>query len=222
VIAAPTRWSLVSNAKHASPQGQAALSELCAIYHAAVSTWIKHRWQPAAEAEDLTQSFFAKLLRGDQLSAASPAQGSFRSYLFGAVRHFLLEQHRHRSALSRSAQHAELDEAIPDEGILSPDREFDRAWAIATLNQALQRLETEHADRPTWFLTLKPWLIGTADHGQTRALAQQLCISEVASRVAISRMRQRMRDIVQQILSETLVEGAAVEEEFLHLQAALR
>jgi RNA polymerase sigma-70 factor (ECF subfamily) len=100
-----------------------------------------------------------------------------------------------------------------------PDAEFDRAWACAALSRTLAQLQTELelAGRSDTFTALKPWLAGEAQHGATLAVATQLGISETAVRVQVSRLRKRMRVILEQTLAETLAPGGDVREELRHL-----
>lgn len=101
----------------------------------------------------------------------------------------------------------------------APDVEFDRAWACAALNRTLAQLqaELEAAGRGDTFSALKPWLAGDAQHGATLSVATQLGISETAVRVQVSRLRKRMRVILEQTLAETLAPGSDVREEMRHL-----
>lgn len=218
-----TRWTLVQEAKGNTPQAKAALSELCEIYYPPVLGQVLRWTGHEDDARELTQAFFANLLAGDQLNGANSAAGKFRAYLHGAVRHFLLAEKRTRTAERRggTAIHvdASLAENVPD--YAAPDAEFDRAWACAALNRTLTQLqcELEASGRGDTFAALKPWLAGDAQHGATLAVATQLGISETAVRVQVSRLRKRMRVILEQTLAETLAPGSDVREELRHLLA---
>ena len=180
------------------------------------------------DAKDQTQSFFARLLEGRALKGAEVSRGKFRSYLFGAVKHFITEQHRREHALKRGGGlSADTDTAALETAeapTLPPDAEFDRAWACAALNHTLTLLQQEQnaAGKDAVFTVLKPWLAGTASHGDTASVAQHLGTSETAIRVQLSRLRRRMRELLQQTLAETLSEGGDVEAEMRYLAEALR
>ena len=225
---ANTRWSLVEQAKGDTPQARTALSELCAIYYAPVRSVVRH-WCPVAnEVDDLTHAFFARVLAGHALDGADAERGRFRSYLFCAVKHFIYEQHRSERTTKRGGDARWSDDPTDMESAqapdLAPDAEFDRAWACAALDQTLTLLQQEqHATgKETVFAVLKPWLAGTASHGDTAEAARQLGTSETAIRVQLSRLRKRMRGLLYQTLADTLCEGGDVEAEMRHLAEALR
>jgi RNA polymerase sigma factor (sigma-70 family) len=226
--ATSTRWSLVQQAQGDTPVSRAALSELCAIYHAPVHAFVKHWCRDAQAADDLTQSFFARVLGGGEIDGADAQRGRFRTYLIGAVKHFIAAQHRDAAALKRggAALHVSDKEAheLADGRMLPPDAEFDRAWACAVLDRTLVQLHAELVGegRERVFELLKPWLAGTASHGETSSAAQQLGVTETAVRVLLSRLRKRMRELLRSELSQTLADGADVDAELQHLAAALR
>lgn len=224
---ANTRWSLVQEAKGDTPQARAALRELCEIYYTPVHHQMRRWLRSEDEARDTTHAFFAHLLAGASLHAADEVKGRFRSYLFGAARHFWLQRQRSEFADMRGGRSdpVALDDAgaVPDDR-LAPDAEFDRAWACALLKHTLDQLEAEmQADgRGEAFVVLKPWLAGDATHGDTRAAARQLNLSETAVRVHVSRLRKRLRGILEQALADTLAPGADAQQELRELMAALR
>lgn len=222
-----TRWSLVQEAKGDTPQARAALRELCEIYYAPVHHQMRRWLRSEDEARDTTHAFFAHLLAGASLQAADEFKGRFRSYLFGAARHFLLQHLRSELADTRGGRstQATLDiaETVPD-ARLGPDAEFDRAWACALLKHTLDRLEAEMQanGRGEAFAVLKPWLAGDATHGDTHSAARQLNLSETAVRVHVSRLRKRLRGILEQALADTLAPGVDAQQELRELMAALR
>lgn len=223
-----TRWSLVEQAKGDTPQARAALSELCAIYYAPVHSFVRGWCRDSQTAQDLTHSFFARVLEGSALLGADAARGRFRAYLVAAVKHFITAQHRRDAALKRGSDLLAADAPDSLDAIespaLPPDVEFDRAWACAVLDRTLTQLEAEQqaAGKGHAFNLLKPWLAGTASHGDTLAAAQALNTSETAVRVQLSRLRKRMRELLHQNLADTLAEGGDVETEMRHLADALR
>jgi RNA polymerase sigma-70 factor (ECF subfamily) len=220
-----TRWSLVQAAKGDTPQGRAALAELCEIYYRPIEGQMRRWISDPDEAGEMTQAFFARLLSGSQLAGAESTRGRFRNYLFASARHFLINERRAQQATKRGAAVTEtadtLDEEFADAAQVQPDVEFDRAWACALIHRALSGLEAElvSAGKAGTWTVLKPWLSGTAKHGETSAAAQRLGISETAVRVQLSRLRQRLRSHLEQQIADTLSPEADPQAELRHLLA---
>lgn len=242
---AETRWSLVRRAGGGScEEVTAALSELCGLYHAPVERFVRLWCGDAEKARDLTQEFFLAVLQRQNLGGADAERGRFRSYLLGAVKHFLSDAADRAQTLRRGGgiEHVPLQPQAAGEDVdashecpsdfldikaTPPDVEFDRQWAFAVLGQALDSLEQEMAaeGRAPQFAVLKPWLAGQdATPGQTLAAhAAELGVTESAVRVALHRLRQRFREAVRQQVAQTLnaPSDLAVEEELRHLRATL-
>jgi RNA polymerase sigma factor (sigma-70 family) len=221
----PTRWTLVVQAQGRTPEGRAALSDLCAAYYAPVAEFIRVWLHGADKAADLTQEFFAEILSRGGVEGAEPQRGKFRSFLLGAVKHFLSRAREREQAQKRGGGVAfeTLDAAgeTPDTA-LPPDAAFDRQWALTLLNRALDSLAAQFAaeEKAETFRVLKPWLTGDADTPQSSAAAA-LGLSGTAIKVAIHRLRQRFRQQLRAELAATLGSEAMVEEEMAHLFAAL-
>ena len=146
---APTRWTQVLQARGESAEAQAALGELCAAYWQPVFSFIRHEGRDEETARDLTQEFFAHLLARHGLDTVQPGRGRFRSFLLGAVKHFLADQHDRAQAAKRggglkvvsieagtgTSTTAELQ--IPDPAGPAPDTVFDRQWAATLVERAL-------------------------------------------------------------------------------------
>lgn len=208
-----TRWTRVLAAKGNSAQAKAAMSELCEAYYAPVHAFI--RLSVGAErARDLTHAFFVRLLERDTLGGLEQGRGRFRSYLLGAVKHFLHDEQDRSSAKKRGGNEGDLplENFGPKSGNGSfglpctnpaDDAVFDRHWALAVLNRAFDALASDQED-PERFESLKPWLTG--DHpGVSQAdLAAKLRLSEGAVKVAIHRLRRRLKELVKREISETL------------------
>ncbi len=222
----PTRWTLVVQAQGRTPEARAALSDLCAAYYSPVQEFIR-QWLPGADkADDLTQEFFAQLLARGGVDGADRERGKFRSFLLGAVKHFLSHAREREQSLKRGGGREihPLDaasDAVPDPA-LPPDAAFDRHWALTLLSRALNSLEDQFtADgKAETFKVLKPWLSGDADTPQSTA-ATALGLSDTAVKVAIHRLRQRFRQQLRTELATTLDSAEMVEEEMGHLFAAL-
>lgn len=228
-----TQWTRVLAARGASPESQAALSDLCGAYYGAVLAFIRRSGRDDDAARELTQEFFARLLARQGLDTVVPGRGRFRSFLLGAVKHFLADMSDRARTAKRGSGTAPLPLGIetdtspglevPDVTAPDPEREFDRKWALTVLDRALAALAREQAEagRTTHFATLKPWLTGdTAAVSQADA-ARALDLNEGAVKVAVHRLRRRFRELVKAELAQTLSDPAQVKDELTCLQAAL-
>lgn len=226
-----TRWTLVLRASAASPEGRAALSELCDAYYQPVFVFMRRLGFDADTARDHTHSFFAHLLeRG--FPGPDPARGRFRNYLLGAVKYFVgdLQDGARREKRGGGAAHMNIDlgdDASPalmiaDPGALMTPELFDREWAVALMNRAIAVLADEQSkDRPEQFEALRPWLMGDeiTTHSET---ACALGMSEGAVKVAVHRLRKRFRQVLRLEIAQTLDNQADVEDELRYLCSVLR
>ena len=228
-----TQWTQVLSARGDSPEAQAALSELCAAYYPAVLAFIRRMGHGEDAARDLTQEFFARLLARRGLDTVERGRGRFRSFLLGAVKHFLSDMRDRAGAQKRGSGEAALPIGIEtdtspglqieDRTASNPEHEFDRAWAVALLDRALNALAREHAQdgKEAQFELLKPWLTGDVESLSQSAAARELGITEGAIKVAIHRLRKRFRDIVKSEIAQTLDDPSEVADELRYLLAVL-
>ncbi len=227
-----TRWTQVSRAKAESPEGRRALAELCDAYYEPVAAFFRYELREADAARDLAHDFFVSMLAGGAITRAEQERGRFRSYLLGAVKHFLSH---HREAVRRlkrgggvaniSINDTEAGEArsLADAGVLSPDAAFDRQWAITVLARGLEALRQECVaeGRGDFFEGVKPWLTGEAAHGDQTALAASCGLNANALKVAVHRLKRRLREVLKAEVAGTLDDPASVEAEMRALFAAL-
>lgn len=213
-----TRWTRVLAARGDSASAKAALSDLCEAYYAPVHAFIRAS-EGADVARDLTHAFFARLLERDALGTLERGRGKFRSYLLGAVKHFLRDDRARRLAQKRGGGDTVLltegidgaaAESCDGDGtgavpVAKPpdDALFDRHWALAVLQRALDALASSQGD-PERFAALKPWLTGDAPGLSQAEVAARLHLSEGAVKVAIHRLRRRLRELVKREIAETL------------------
>ncbi len=229
-----TRWTLVLRARGGTPEARAALNELCEAYYDAVLRFLIREGRDESSARDLAQEFFTRILTRGAFDEADPERGRFRSYLLGALKHFLTDQRKHDRRLKRGGGSlpASLDalgrdgnEAleVPDTAAPMPDANFDREWALAVVGRALATLEGEFnsAGKADQFQGLKPWLMGSSIPVPQSETARQLALTEGALKVAIHRLRKRFRDAVRADIAQTLRDPSVVDEEVQHLIAAL-
>lgn len=232
---APTRWTLVSRARGASPEARAALSELCAFYYEPVFHFLRREGRTEDAARELTQEFFTRILSGSGFAGADHERGRFRSYLLGALKHFIadvrdksLRQKRGAGILPESldANSGEDDSAtlqVPASDDASPEANFDRQWALAIMKRTLTALEREMFARGKQhqFGILKPWLAGDAASISQAAAARSLAMTEGAVKVLIHRLRKKFGELLRAEITQTLRDPAQAEEELAHLIAAL-
>lgn len=227
-----TRWTQVFQARESSGAGLEALRELCGAYYAPVVAFLRGQGNDAEAARELAHEFFARMLEGDAIGGVDRAQGRFRSYLLGAVKHFAahVREAGQRQRRGGGMCPLSIDESLPDSPALvvpdrrlSPDAAFDRQWAVTVLSRAMTALEKEcTAEGKGEVLEhLRPWLLGEAAHGDQAQAAEELGLSAGAMKVAVHRMRQRYRRLVRAEIAGTLHEEAAVEDEMAALLAAL-
>jgi DNA-directed RNA polymerase specialized sigma24 family protein len=227
-----TNWTQVLEARGRAPEAREALRELCAAYYEPIVAFLA-RSERGADAREVAHEFFATLLDGDPLARVEPDGGRFRSYLLGALKHFLSHQRAHAARQKRGGgleriPLSELGDAGPggalsDDVTLSPDAAFDREWATTLLARALGvlRAECDAEGRSTQYETLKPWLTGETTHGDQAAIARALGLEAGGLKSAVHRLKQRFRQLVKAEVAATLNDPGAVEDEMRALFAAL-
>jgi RNA polymerase sigma-70 factor (ECF subfamily) len=228
-----TRWTRVLQARGDSTEAKAALSDLCAAYYAPVFAFIRRNAPDEDSARDLTQEFFARLLARRGIATVDPQRGRFRSFLLGAVKHFLADMRDHDRRLKRGAgrtiESLDADTAAssgapaPESNTPSPDQEFDHKWALTLLDRALTALAQEYreAGKTSQFEALKPWLTGDSGNVSQADAARRLEMNEGAVKVAIHRLRRRLRVVIKNEISQTVKEGPDVDSEMHDLLQAL-
>ncbi len=232
---APTRWTLILRARGETPEARAALGELCEAYYQPVLRFLRREGRDEDPARELTQEFFVRILARGAFEEADPERGRFRSYLLGALKHFLADQRKHEHRLKRGGgatpESLNSTDAVDDSASLqvadtstpAPEAFFDREWALAIMARALEALQKEFtaAGKADQFDALKPWLMGEAPSMSQADAARHLGLSEGAVKVVIHRLRKRFRDAVRAEIAQTLRDPSLVDEELRHLIEAL-
>jgi RNA polymerase sigma factor (sigma-70 family) len=228
-----THWTTVLAAGAGQSFGSSqALEKLCRTYWYPLYAYIRRRGFESHEAEDLTQEFLARFLAGNHVAKANPIKGRFRYYLLTALNHFLsdnLDRQRAQKRgggqplISLDGQTAEERYRLEPRDDLSPDRLFDRRWALTVLEQVLTRLgqEYEAGDKSVLFQHLKGFLTDE-NGGAYSEIAQELGLSEGALRVAVHRLRRRYGELLRMEVAHTVTCPEDVPEEMAQLRAALR
>jgi RNA polymerase sigma factor (sigma-70 family) len=226
-----TRWTLVIAAGDPHrKEARSALVSLCENYWYPLYAWLRRRGYPADQAQDLTQEFFVRVLEGRYLDRADPEKGRFRSFILTSLKFFVADEADRQRANKRgggavaplefsSGEDRYRREPAHDE---TPERIFERRWALSVLDRVVDRLRNEFVQhgRPEHFERLKVFLLGQSD-APYAALAQEMNTSEGALKVAIHRLRKRYRELVRQEVADTVADPAEVEPELRFLAAAL-
>ena len=229
---ATTRWTLVlTAARRDAPEAGAALEELCRTYWYPLYAYVRRQGHTREDAEDLTQSFFARLLEKNYLEGLQSDKGKFRAFLLVALKHFLANEWDRANRKKRGGdavmlsldwRDADTRYQIEPADNVSPDKLYDRLWAVTLLERVIARLreETSREGESKLFDVLSPFLmIGKSAIPYAQA-ASALGLSEPATRVAVHRLRRRYREFLRDEIAQTLSNPAQVEEEMRALFTA--
>ena len=231
-IFATTHWTVVLAAgKRSTPQSDRALEELCRTYWFPLYAYVRRRGHTREDAEDLTQAFFTRFLEKNYLAGLSAERGRFRAFLLASLKHFLANEwdksRRQKrgggvTPLSLDWQTADAQFQIAATTEPSPDKAFDREWAVTLLAKVIERLHAEcEADgRRKQFAELKIFLTAGKGELSHADAAKTLGMDEGAVRVAVHRLRKRYRQLLRDEISQTLTDPAQVDEEMRALFGA--
>jgi RNA polymerase sigma-70 factor (ECF subfamily) len=230
---ATTHWSVVLATRDAEPdRAQQALECLCATYWYPVYACIRRLGKDHAEAEDIAQGFFERLLANRTFQQLEPARTRLRAYLWVALRRYLqeIDMQARRHKRSGNARHLSWDamsacERYRCEAVdrWTPEQLFDRRWALALLDRALERLKTETAvaRHPGLFEQLKRVILGEKDGHSYADLAQLLGMSLGSLRVTVLRLRRRFGQLCREEVAHTVDDPAAVDDELRYLMRVI-
>ena len=227
-----THWSVVLEAQGESPAAQEALEKLCRIYWRPIYSFVRGQGVTPAEAEDITQGFFAQLLERRSLDAVRKEKGRLRSYLLGALKYFLMDEQRRAMAIKRGKGQRliPLEELRADEGIemepadpVTAEMIYERRWALTVLERVLSRLKDEYraAGNAALFDALKQLLPDEPGSPSQAEIAGQLDMTENAIRQAFYRFRQRYQSLLREEIANTVATPADIEDELRHLIAVI-
>jgi RNA polymerase sigma-70 factor (ECF subfamily) len=230
---ASTHWSLVLLARdRRSPAADEALAALCRAYWYPLYVYIRRRIGSADEAEELTQEFFTRLLQDDFLANVDQSRGRFRAYLLACCNHFLANERDRARALKRGGGRPtlSLDFRAADQryghepaDTLTPQRLFERRWALLLLDATLERLRGEfhQAGKGPLYERLKATLLGDQGAVGYGLVAADLGMTEAAVKKAAQRLKQRYREVLCDEIAATVDGPERVDEEIRDLFAAL-
>jgi len=230
---ATTHWSVVLAAgKSSSAQQKQALEILCERYWFPLYAYLRQRGYDSHQAEDYTQAFFARILDKHDLQTADPKYGKFRSFLLIRLKSFLSDERDRarakkrgggRKTLSLRFQNAEDQYALEPGDQLSPERLFEKSWALTVLERTMNQLEKEMAEKnkKKLFEHLKVYLTTEKDVIPYRNMAKQVNMPEGSVRVAVHRLRRRYRKLLRDEIAQTVAAEDQIDEEIGHLFTAL-
>jgi RNA polymerase sigma factor (sigma-70 family) len=227
-----THWSLVLAAgAEATTSSRRALETLCGLYWYPLYAFVRRRGCDVEEARDLTQGFFTRLIEKNVVRTADPGRGKFRSYLLGTLKHYLANEWDRARALKRGGGRAVLsidtDSAESrfrhepaDE--MTPQKLFERQWALTLLDAVLKRLREEFAQkgREHVFERLKVYLSGETGGVGYDQVASELDMTKTAVKVTVHRLRRRYQQLLRDEIAQTVASEEEVEEEIQYLFAA--
>ena len=229
-----TRWTMVMRARGDEPEARAALSDLSEAYWTPVFRFLHREGRNEDESRELAQEFFARLLSRGGIEKVDPEKGRFRSYLLGALKHFLSDRKRAEGRQKRGGDAVveSIDSGgpetspgmqLPDPSAAVPDAYFDHQWALAVMERGLQTVQSdfEEGGKGKQFELLKPWLIGDTENLSQGEAAEELGISTGAVKVAVHRLRQRFREAIQSEITQTVDSPEEVSAELRYLIEAL-
>jgi RNA polymerase sigma factor (sigma-70 family) len=229
-----TRWTMVLRAARGGPHAEAAaaMAELCQVYWYPLYAFVRRGGHDTHEAEDLTQEFFARLLASDCLGSVDPDKGRFRSFLLASLKHFLANEWDRGRAQKRGGGRvivpldglrAEARYALEPGHNLTPERLYERQWALAVLDSALGRLREEYvaAGKAVVFDGCREFLMG-GETSQTYAqVGEKLGMKEGAVKVAFHRLRRRFRTQLRDEIAQTVATPEEIDEEIHYLLRCL-
>jgi len=228
-----TRWSLIRASGESPADRRQALEWLCRTYWQPLYRHVRMRGLGHEDALDATQGFFVRLLAGEPFGQAAEDRGRFRSWLLGAMNHYLADLRDHAAAQKRGggAVPIPLEELArhdaawePPSGALTPDREFDRNWAMAVMEKSMEQLAEEYGKRGAaeQYRVLSPFLAGRPDPAAYAAVAEVTGTTANSVAVAVKRLRERFRERVRTAVRETVGSEEELDDEMALLFAALR
>jgi RNA polymerase sigma-70 factor (ECF subfamily) len=230
-----THWSVVLAAREENAGGPTrALELLCRAYWYPLYAFVRRRGVPVADAQDLTQEFFARLLQRDFLRNVAREKGKFRTFLLSSLNNFLVsEWHRAQAAKRGGGQHnfVSWDDLQAEERYASepaaegtPEQFYDQRWAVAVMDQAMAQLreEFESAGKKAHFEQMKPFLSAEGSREDYARAGTPLEMSDATFSVAVHRFRRRYAAVLRSVVAHTVSGPDEIEEELRCLAQALQ
>ncbi|MGA2034169.1 MAG: sigma factor [Thermoguttaceae bacterium] len=230
---AATHWTVVLAAAGGTESSRAAeaMTELCRTYWYPLYAFLRRRGHESHEAEDLTQEFFARLLGPGFLANVDRRKGKFRSFLLASLKHFLSDQRDRANARKRGGGRplisldcpaAETRYRLEPAQDITPEKMFEKQWALSLLERVLSRLQAELAaeGKASLFQALKDTLTGGRS-GRYAVIGAELSMSEGAVKTAAHRLRRRYRALFREEIAQTVAGPDEIEDEIRCLLSCL-
>lgn len=231
-VFATTHWSVVLAAGGQESSAAAeALETLCRGYWYPLYVYVRRRGYGVEDAQDLTQQFFARVLEKGTFRRANPERGKFRTFLLHTLQNFLANEWNHAHAVKRGGravmfsmevQEAEGRYAVEPATTLTPERAYDKRWALTLLEQVLTGLRQEYTQtgKARVFEELADLLWGKEAASSYARIGERLSMKETAVRGAMHRLRSRFRERLRTEVANTVVDFGQVDEELRELLTA--
>jgi RNA polymerase sigma-70 factor (ECF subfamily) len=215
-----------------SAAARSALGALCDTYWRPIYAYVRRAGAGVEDAQDLTQGFLTSLLDRRTFEGLRQENGRLRAYLLACLKHYLANDAARRRTLKRGAgasiiplgfDSAEGQYSVEPADVLTPERLYERRWALTVIDNTLHRLreEWERAGRGQEFDLLKSCLLGQAPPGGYTEVALTLQTSEGAIKTAVHRLRRRFQEQLRSDISDTVADASQIDEEIRHLIRAL-
>jgi hypothetical protein len=206
---ANTRWSMVMHlAGTESPAARDALGELAQRYWHPVYAYVRRSGHQPAVAKELTHTILQRLSRDND--TGPPASGHYRHFLLERVRSYLAGE------LAAPASAVVLEVEAPADlevrylrnhlESATPEDAFQRSFALVVLNRSLQRLrsEADETGHLEMYKALEPYLARDPGPVQCERIIAALHIRQMTLLMALKRLRQRLRELAAEELSDTV------------------
>jgi RNA polymerase sigma factor (sigma-70 family) len=223
-----TRWSFINEAQGNGERAARAMNELCALYWPPVYAFVRRKGKSPADAEDITQGFFAELLSRGSLDTVAEEKGRLRTFLLKAVTRHMINEHEKSSATKRGggAQMLSLDFERAESGYIvepghsvTPELEFERQWALQLLDGALAEVRADaiRNEREALFEDLKGVISLDSAMAGYDQIAARHGMTEGAIKAAAHRLRQKFREVLRSAIAETVSSEDEIDDEIQHL-----
>ena len=223
---------MLAAGKSNAPGAQEALESLCRAYWPPLFTYVRRRGYLLEEAQDLVQEFFARFLQKKYFAQADPTRGRFRNFLLTAIQHFLVGEWQKsarrkrgggQSVISWEALQVEPETVSEPADFETPEKAYERQWAMTLLERTSQRLGEEYAagGKGALFGQLKAFVWGGRRDLPYHQVGEPLGLSEGAIKVAVHRLRQRYGQLLREEVAQTVAHPEEVDEELRYLVSVM-
>ena len=227
-----TDWLVVNAAGRITPEGAGALNKLCSTYWYPLYAYVRRKGHAPQDAQDLTQEFFSRLLESPWLRDVHPSKGKFRSFLLASMNHFLANEWRRSQTQKRGGGREifSLDGVAAEDCYRfepshndTPDKVFERHWAMILVEQVMTRLQEQYrvSGKGDLFEAVKGMLDGEMNREGYAAMAARLGTTKAAVKKAAQRLREHYQEVLRAEVAQTVSDPTEIDEEMHNLFAAL-